>query len=218
MIIPVVLFVSFLVFCIMDLVPGDAATTALGDEVTEEELEFYREAHGLNDPLPIQYLRYISGIFTKNLGKSVYNNADVWTLYFAKLPNTIKLAGFSLLLAVLFSVPMGILAAVKQNTWIDAFASAISFVGLAMPNFWVGLLLIMFFSVQLGLLPAQGASAGFWSLILPGITCGTSLMAAITRTTRSAMLDVINQDYLRTARSKGLPERLVITRHALKMR
>lgn len=216
MIIPVVIFVSFLVFCIMDLVPGDAATTALGDEATAEELEFYRETHGLNAPLPIQYLKYISGIFRKDLGKSIYNNKDVWDLYFAKLPHTLRLAGFSLLIAVAFSLPMGIIAAVKQNTWADAFASTASFIGLAMPNFWIGLLLIMFFSVKLGWFPAQGASGGLSSLILPAITCGTSLMAAITRTTRSAMLDVINQDYLRTVRAKGLPENKVITRHALR--
>lgn len=216
MIIPLVFIVSFAVFAIMDLVPGDVARTALGEEATEEQLELYREEHGLNDPLPVQYVRYISGIFRKDLGKSAYNNADVWDLYFQKLPFTIQLAGASMLLAVALSVPLGMWAAIRQNTWIDAGASAVSFIGLAMPNFWVGLLLTILFSVNLGLLPAYGAFDGLKSLILPAITCGTGLMAAITRTTRSAMLDVVNQDYLRTARSKGLVENKVIIKHALK--
>lgn len=216
MIIPLVIIVSFAVFFIMDLVPGDPAVTALGDEATEEQLELYREEHGLNDPLLVQYVRYISGLFRKDLGKSAYNNADVWDLYFQKLPYTVQLAGASMLLSVILSVPLGMWAAMKKSTWIDAGASAFSFIGLAMPNFWVGLLLTILFSVNLKLLPAYGAFDGFKSLILPSITCGTGLMGAITRTTRSAMLDVINQDYLRTARSKGLMEKKVIIKHALK--
>lgn len=216
MIIPLVLMVSFAVFAIMDLVPGDIARTALGEEATEEQLELYREEHGLNDPLPVQYVRYISGILRKDLGKSAYNNADVWELYFQKLPYTIELAGASTLLAVILSIPLGMWAAIKQNTWVDTGASIISFIGLSMPNFWIGLLLIILFSVNFGLLPAYGAFDGLQSLILPSITCGTGLMAAITRTTRSAMLDVLNQDYLRTARSKGLLENKIVIKHALK--
>lgn len=216
MIIPVVLLVSFAVYCIMDLVPGDVAITALGEEASIEQLESYREEHGLNDPLVVQYLRYISGIFRKDLGRSAYNKADVWEVYFQKLPYTLQLAGASVLLAVCLSIPLGMIAAVRQNSWIDVGSSLISFIGTSMPNFWVGLLLILLFSVQLSWLPAYGATAGLKSLVLPAITCGTGLMAAITRTTRSAMLDVIHQDYLRTARSKGVQEQQVIVRHALK--
>jgi len=216
MIILVVLAVSFAVFCIMELVPGDPAVTALGDEATFEELEFYRNAHGLNDPLVIQYLRYMGGLLHGDLGISITNKKPVWDLYFAKLPNTIKLASCSALLAVATSIPLGMAAAIKRNTWIDAIASMLAFVGLAMPNFWIGILLILGFSVNLGLFPSYGAGDGLRSLVLPSITCGTAMMAAITRTTRSAMLDVINQDYLRTARSKGLTEHFVMVRHALK--
>lgn len=216
MIIPVVLCVSFFVFWIMDLVPGDPAVTALGDEATVEELERYRDEHGLNDPLVVQYFRYMGGIFSADLGKSVYNNEDVWDLYFSKLPNTAALAGASLVFAVVLSIPLGMLAAIRQNSWLDTSASVISFLGLAMPNFWLGLMLIMLFSVGLHLLPAYGADAGFASIILPAITCGTGQMAAIMRTTRSAMLDVVNQDYLRTARAKGQKESIVLWRHALK--
>lgn len=216
MIIPIVLFVSFVVFGVMDLVPGDPARTALGDEATEQQIEQYREARGLNDPLLVRYVRYMAGIFRRDLGTSVYNGSDVWDLYFSKLPYTLQLAAASVLLTVITSIPLGILAAVRQNTLWDTAASTLSFVGLAMPNFWIGLLLIILFSVNLGWLPSNGADAGWRSLILPAITCGTGNMAALTRTTRSAMLDVLRQDYLRTARAKGLRERLVITRHALR--
>lgn len=216
MIITVVIFVSFVVYGAMEFVPGDAATTALGEEATEEQLELYREQHGLNDPLLVRYVRYMGGVLQRDLGSSAHNGEDVWELFFSKFGYTIALAGASVLLTVLCSIPLGILAAVKQNSWWDTVASTVSFIGLAMPNFWIGLLLIILFSVQLGWLPANGADAGWKSIILPAITCGTGNMAALTRTTRSAMLDVLRQDYLRTARSKGASERTVIWRHALR--
>lgn len=216
MIIPVVLFVSFVVFSVMELVPGDPAVTALGDEATVEQLEHYREVNGLNDPLPVRYVRYMAGILRKDLGTSVYNGEDVWDLYFSKLPYTLELALASVLLTIVTSIPLGILAAVKHNSLADTAASALSFVGLAMPNFWIGLLLIILFSVNLGWLPSNGADAGIKSIILPAITCGTGNMAALTRTTRSAMLDVMRQDYLRTARAKGVRESLVVARHAFR--
>jgi len=215
LIIPVIIIVSFSVFWLMELVPGDFAILVLGEEASPELLAQFREEHGLNDPLVIRYARYMSGIFRMYLGTSAYNNADVWDLYFSRLPNTLLLAGVAILFAVVVSIPLGIWAALKQNTWVDTSASIISFFGISMPNFWVGLMLIVLFSVNLGLLPAQSMFVTPRSLILPVITLGTGLMGAITRTTRSAMLDVIHQDYLRTARSKGLSERAVINRHAL---
>ena len=215
MIIPVILFVSFVVFAVMDLVPGDAAVTALGDEATEEQLEYYREEHGLNDPLLVRYVRYMAGVLHKDLGKSIYNGEDVWQLFFSKFKYTLYLAAASVLLTVVLSIPLGIVAAVRQNSWWDTSASVFSFVGLAMPNVWIGLLLMILFAVQLEWLPATGAE-GWKSIILPAITCGTGNMAALTRTTRSAMLDTLRQDYLRTARSKGATERVVIWKHALR--
>lgn len=215
MIIPVVLAVSFIVFFIMDFVPSDPAVTVLGDGATEEQLDYYRETHGLNDPLIIRYVRYMEGIVQGDLGTSYAQNRPVWDLFFEKFPNTFKLAVASVVVTVLLSIPLGILAAVKNNTWVDTVCSTLSFVGLAMPNFWLGLLLIMLFSVNLHLLPSTGA-VGFKSLILPAITCGTGNMAALTRITRSSMLDVLRQDYLRTARAKGQSERKIITRHAFK--
>ena len=215
MIIPVVLAVSFIVFFIMDFVPSDPAVTVLGDGATEEQLDYYRETHGLNDPLIIRYVRYMEGIVQGDLGTSYAQNRTVWDIFFEKFPNTFKLAVASVVVTVLLSIPLGILAAVKNNTWVDTVCSTFSFVGLAMPNFWLGLLLIMLFSVNLHLLPSTGA-VGVKSLILPAITCGTGNMAALTRITRSSMLDVLRQDYLRTARAKGQSEGKIITRHAFK--
>ena len=215
MIIPVVLAVSFIVFFIMDFVPSDPAVTVLGDGATEEQLDYYRETHGLDDPLIIRYVRYMEGIVQGDLGTSYAQNRPVWDIFFEKFPNTFKLAVASVVVTVLLSIPLGILAAVKNNTWVDTICSTLSFVGLAMPNFWLGLLLIMLFSVNLHLLPSTGA-VGFKSLILPAITCGTGNMAALTRITRSSMLDVLRQDYLRTARAKGQSEGKIITRHAFK--
>ena len=215
MIIPVVLAVSFIVFFIMDFVPSDPAVTALGDGATEEQLDYYRETHGLNDPLVVRYVRYMGGILKGDLGTSYANNQQVWDLFFAKFPNTLRLAIASVIVTVVLSIPLGVIAAVKENTWIDTVCSTLSFVGLAMPNFWLGLLLIMLFAVNLGWLPSTGAE-GFSSLILPAITCGTGNMAALTRITRSSMLDVLKQDYLKTARAKGQSEAKIITHHAFK--
>ena len=214
-IIPVVIAVSFIVFFIMDFVPTDAAVTALGDGATEEQLEYYREQHGLNDPMVVRYARYMAGILRGDLGTSYANQMPVWDLFFEKFPNTLRLALASVVVTVLLSLPLGILAAVKENTWVDTICSTLSFVGLAMPNFWLGLLLIMLFAVNLHWLPSTGA-VGFKSLILPAITCGTGNMAALTRITRSSMLDVLRQDYLRTARSKGQSERNIIFGHAFR--
>ena len=215
MIIPVVLAVSLIVFFIMDFVPSDPAVTVLGDGATEQQIEYYRETHGLNDPLPVRYVRYMAGIAKGDLGTSYAQNRPVWDIFFEKFPNTFKLAIASVIVTVLLSIPLGILAAVKNNTWIDTICSTLSFVGLAMPNFWLGLLLIILFSVNLHWLPSTGA-VGFKSLILPAITCGTGNMAALTRITRSSMLDVLRQDYLRTARAKGQSEGMIITHHAFK--
>ena len=215
MIIPTVLAVSLIVFFIMDFVPIDAAVTALGDGASPEQLEAYREEHGLNDPMLVRYVRYMAGILRGDLGTSYAQRMPVWDLFANKFPKTFQLAIASVIVTIILSIPLGIIAAVKKDSLVDTFCSTLSFVGLAMPNFWLGLLLIMLFSVQLKWLPATGANS-FKSIILPAITCGTGNMAALTRITRSSMLDTLKQDYLRTARSKGQSEAKIITMHALK--
>jgi peptide/nickel transport system permease protein len=143
------------------------------------------------------------------------NNRDVFEVYFSRLPNTILLALAGAIDAMLIAVPLGVVAAINRNSWKDAFSMVFGLLGMSMPNFWMGLLLIIFFSLKLGLFPSFG-SEGWLSIVLPALTVGTSQAALITRTTRSSMLEVIRQDYLRTARAKGVPERKVIYKHALK--
>ena len=216
MIIPVMLAVSLIVFCLMDLIPTDAAVTVLGDQALEEDLEAYREAHGLNDPLLVRYVRYMAGVFKGDLGESYATHKPVWDLYFAKFPYSLKLAVMSIAIATLLALPLGIIAAVKEGSFIDNLCSIVTFVGVAMPSFWFALILMLIFAVNLKWLPATGSSNGIVSLILPSLALGIINCATVARTTRSAMLDALSQDYLRTARSKGVAESDVIVSHALK--
>lgn len=214
--VPTILAVSLIVYWAMDLTPVDPANLLLGDSATEEEYEAVREQMGLNDPLIVRYLRYISGVLHGDMGTSLYGGKNVWNEVMGRLPNTVSLAVASVLITMVLAIPLGIIAALKQNTWIDTVSSAVSFIGMAIPNFWLGIMLIMLFSVKLGWLPGMGAGEGLKSLILPAITVGTGNVASLTRTVRAAMLDVLRQDYLRTARSKGLSRRVVTLKHALK--
>lgn len=216
MIIPVMLAVSLIVFCMMDLVPTDPAITVLGDQATEADLEAYREAHGLNDPLLVRYVRYMAGALKGDLGTSYATGKPVWELYFAKFPYSLKLALMSMAIATLLALPLGIIAAVKEGSFIDNLCSITTFVGVAMPSFWFALILMLLFAVKLQWLPATGANHGIVSLIMPSLAVGIINCATVARTTRSAMLDAMSSDYLRTARSKGVAETDVITNHALK--
>lgn len=216
MIIPVMIAVSLIVFCMMDLVPTDPAVTVLGDLALEEDLEAYREAHGLNDPLLVRYVRYMAGALKGDLGTSYATGKPVWDLYFAKFPYSLKLALMSMAIATILALPLGIIAAVKEGSFIDNFCSITTFVGVAMPSFWFALILMLLFAVKLQWLPATGANHGIVSLIMPSLAVGIINCATVARTTRSAMLDAMSQDYLRTARSKGVAENDVIVNHALK--
>lgn len=216
LIIPVVLLVSCIVFCLLDLAPGDAAYIMASDDMTEEEIETLRENMGLNQPVLKRYFIYLGQVLRGNLGTSMRTGAKVWDQYIARFPTTIKLALLSELVTILISIPMGIVAARKQNSWIDTGATTFSLLGLSIPNFWLGLMFILLFAVHLKWLPASGTEAGFKSYILPAIVVGTGNAASLARTTRSAMLDVLRQDYLRTARAKGCSERTVINKHALR--
>ncbi|NMB93318.1 MAG: ABC transporter permease [Flexilinea flocculi] len=215
MLIPVLLGVAFLIFAIMDVAAGDPVYSVAGADATPEQIEVLREKMGLNGSLIERYIRYIGNLLRGDLGTSYISKLDVMKVYLQRLPNTLKLATLTMIVAVGMAIPLGITAAVHQNSIRDTTSMVLALIGLSMPNFWLGLLLILFFSLRLGWFPT-GGSEGFRSIVLPAITVGTSLAALLTRTTRSSMLDVLRQDYLRTARAKGVSEHNVIQKHALR--
>ncbi len=213
--IPVILGVSFLIFFIMDLAPGNAADILLPDDATEElRAKVYHEM-GLDLPVIYRYAKYILGMAHGDLGSSYVYKQPVLDIYMSKLPATAWLAVVSIFFAIILSIPLGIYAARHQGTVGDNLAVLVAMIGMSMPNFWLGLLLMIVFSLKLGWLPSGGNETAS-SVILPAITLGTGLMATITRTTRSSMLDVLRQDYLRTSRAKGTPEHIVVGSHALR--
>ena len=210
MMIPVLLGVTFLVFFILALSPGDPARMILGEQATEESVQMMREELGLNDPIPVRYFRYMSGVLG-DLGTSYRNKLDVASQVLDRFPNTVLLAVSGMLVAICIGVPVGILSAKRQYTLIDNIATVLGLVGVAMPTFWLGLLLVLFFSLTLRWFPSSGMGTGgvlpvLKSLVLPAITLGTSCTANIMRMTRSSMLEVIRQDYIDTTRSVGLTE------------
>ena len=213
--IPVVLVTSFLIYWAMNLTGGDPALTLAPDNATAEQIDALREEMGLNDPFMVRYFRYMGGMVKGDLGESYVTKKDVFQSFMEKLPNTLQLGGMAVLIAVVISIPLGIYTAIHQNTWKDNAGMVFALFGTSMPNFWLGLMLILLFSLKLGWLPSGGKS-GFSSLILPALTVGLGLAALITRTTRSSMLDVIRQDYMTTARAKGASEKRVIYKHGLK--
>ena len=214
MFIPVLMGVVLVIFIILDFTPGDPAQIILGDMATPAEVTKLREEMGLNDPLIFRYGRYVMGLAQGTMGVSYKSGMPVLEEVAARFPNTLKLAVSSTLLAVILALPLGIIAAIKQNSIFDSVSMLFALIGITMPVFWLGLLLMLLFSLRLGWLPVSGADT-LRHLVLPSITLGFMHMAAIARVTRSSMLEVIRQDYIRTALSKGLPFRTVITRHAL---
>lgn len=215
MLIPVIIGVSFLIFFVLNLAPGDVISVLSSEGMTAEEVEALRAELGYDRPLIERYLRYMSGLVRGDLGTSYITGRSVFQAYVERLPATMRLAFASILFSVVLSIPLGIYSATHKGTIQDNLSMVGALLGLSMPNFWLGLLLIIAFSLNLKLFPS-GGDTGFLSLVLPAITVGTGLMATLTRTTRSSMLDVIRQDYLRTARAKGVAEKVVIRKHALK--
>lgn len=213
--IPVTLGVTFIVFFILSMAPGDSVRIMLGDNVSQEVYEATREEMGFNDPLLVRYADYIIDLLHGDMGISYMTQKPVIQEIGERIPKTFLLAGVATLFAVIMALPLGIIAAVKQNTAIDGSAMVMSLIGVSMPEFWLGLLLILGFSLKLKLVPSGGADTPT-SIILPAITLAFYSMASISRITRSSMLEVIRQDYVRTARAKGLSERKVITKHALR--
>lgn len=220
MLIPVLLGVTFIVFFILNLSPGDPAAMILGDQASAEALEMKREELGLNDPLLVRYGNYIWDMLHGDLGVSYKNNLSVWDQVIERFPNTAILAIAGILVALVIGIPTGIISAKKQYTAIDNCSMVLALIGVAMPNFWFGLLMVIIFSLTLGWLPSQGMGAGgvdlLKSLVLPALTLGTGSAATITRMTRSSMLEVIRQDYISTARAKGVSEKKITFRHMLR--
>ncbi len=215
MLIPILLAVSFVVYFVVDLAPGDDLDVKYGSEISKEKLDQMREELGYNDPMIIRYFRYMGGMVRGDLGVSAQNSQPVFQLYIEKLPYTMRLTLWSLFISILLALPLGILAALKQNTWIDTLCTIVGLAGISLPCFCTGLMLILLFSHRLHWLPSTGAK--YWySLILPAVTVGLSGAGLLLRTTRSSMLEVIRQDYLMTARAKGVSERDIIMKHALR--
>lgn len=215
MLIPIMIAVSFVVYFIVDMAPGDSVDVNMGQELSIEEKEELRDEMGLNDPVVIRYGRYMGGLLRGDLGQSSSTGEPVFEMYIKRLPATLQLAFWGIFVALLIAVPLGIIAATRQNTWVDTSSMVMGLLGLSIPNFWLGLLLIIAFSLHLHLLPSFGNEA--WSsIILPAVTVGAGQAALLIRTTRSSMLEVIRQDYLRTARAKGVGEKQVIYHHALR--
>jgi ABC-type dipeptide/oligopeptide/nickel transport system permease component len=199
----------------MRLIPGDPARLALGAEATEDQVQLMRRQWGLDQPLPVQYVYWISHALQGDWGRSTVSRVPASEEISNRLPATLRLAGLSLVIAAALGIGFGLLAAVRHNSWVDRASMVIALLGICTPSFWLGLMLILVFSVRLGWLPSFG-QGGIDHLVLPALTLGAGAAALIARVTRSSLLEVLGADYLKTARAKGLTEYLVITRHALK--
>ena len=206
--------VSVVVFLILHLT-GDPAALLLPPDASAEDVVRFRQAMGFDDPVAVQYVRFLKGALRGDFGESVRHGEPAMDLVLERLPATYELAGAGLLLALCLAIPAGIISAVKRNTPIDYFSTVVALMGQAMPTFWLGIMLILVFSVRLNWLPSSGRG-DLQHLILPAVTLGLFTTARITRLTRSGMLEVLGQDYIRTARAKGVSEKPVVWKHALK--
>ena len=215
MLIPVLIGVSLIVFTLMQLSPGDPAMIILGAQAAPEDIAILRESMGLNDPLVMQFLRFLLGMFKLDFGTSYKDGLPVLSKLLEALPYTAQLTFSAVLLALIVGIPAGIISATKQYSIFDRVATVAALIGFSTPNFWLSIMLILVFSVNLQWLPVSGTGT-ILHLVLPSIALGLQSAAVFTRMTRSSMLEVLNMDYIRTARAKGLSERVVILKHALK--
>jgi peptide/nickel transport system permease protein len=241
--VPVILGISFLIFLLMHIAPGDPVTLLLGDDATPEDVARTRHDWGLDQPIMVQYVDFLSRAVRGDFGQSLKFNEPVIKLISERLPATIELGIASLFVAILISVPLGVYSAIKHNSLLDHAGMSVALIGVSLPNFWLGIMLIYFLGGQLNLLPVAGRIeygievrqitrlflldslitgnfpalwSAFQHLLMPALTLGTSLAAIVTRISRSSVLEVMRQDFITTARAKGLSERVVIWRHILR--
>lgn len=220
---PTLILVSIVIFGLQKILPGDPVLAMAGEERDPAVLEFLRDKYRLNDPLPVQYWAWVKEVGRGNLGVSLRTDIPVTTLIGQKLPVTIHLAVMAMFFAILIGIPLGILAAVRKGSRVEFGANLLSLSGMSIPNFWLGIVLIMIVSVWLKWLPASGYVApttDFWlsfkTVLMPSLVLSTAIGAYLMRHTRSAMLEALSADYVRTARAKGASERIVVLRHALR--
>ncbi|GAB4534310.1 MAG: ABC transporter permease [Anaerolineae bacterium] len=221
--IPILLAVFTLVFVVVRIIPGDPAQAALGDYASKEAVEALRERMGLNEPILVQYFRALGSMLRGDFGESLISGKPISEQVAYALPYTLQLTASAVFVGVILGVPLGLFTAVNRNNFIDYAGRIISLMGLSVPAFYFGILLILAFAVKLGLLPAVGGGdiqkdpiGSLRYLVLPALTLGLIMTTSVTRLTRSAMLNVLNEDYVRTARAKGLAERVVLLKHALR--
>ncbi|MBL8338532.1 MAG: ABC transporter permease [Rhodoferax sp.] len=222
-IVPTLVFVSMLIFGLQQLLPGDPAVVLAGEERDPAVVAFLRAKLHLDEPLPVRYAYWIGGVLQGDLGESIRNQMPVTDLILQKLPVTLQLAVMAMCVALLIGIPAGVVSAVGRGTAWDYAANLFALWGLSTPNFWLGILMILLFSVQLGWLPASGYESPFVdlranleSMLMPAFVLGNAIAAVLMRHTRSSMLQVLGADYVRTARAKGLSERVVVLKHALR--
>jgi peptide/nickel transport system permease protein len=220
---PTLFFVSVIIFSLQQLLPGDPALVMAGEERDPAVIEQIRRQYRLDQPIPIQYLYWVKGVLTGDLGESMRLKEPVMKLILQKLPVTLQLATMAMVIALLIGVTAGIVSAVKRDTWIDYAVNVLSLWGISTPNFWLGIMLIFLFAVTLGWLPASGYVSPWqdWrqslaTTIMPAFVLGNAIAGVIMRHTRSAMLQALQSDYVRTARAKGLEERSVVLKHAMR--
>lgn len=221
--VPVLLLVSIILFIVINLLPGDAAMAVAGDALNAEDLLLIREELGLNDPLYIRYWNWLSGVLQGDFGNSIKSHQPVIEIIAQRLPVTLELTALAMIISTVIAVPLGIYAAIKRNSLADIINGIVAMIGVAMPNFWLAILLVMLFSLKLGWLPSSGyvpfsvdPIANIKCLLMPAFTIGFAFAATIMRQTRSSMLEVFGQDFVLTARAKGLKESIVIWKHALR--
>lgn len=220
--IPILLAVLTLVFLLVRVAPGDPAVAALGDYASKEAVEALREKMGLNAPLYVQYFRFLGGLLHGDLGRSLITSKPVATQIASVLPYTLELTISGIILGSILGVPLGILTALKRNSVVDYMGRVFSLTGLSVPAFYLGIMLLLLFPIKLGIFPVVGGGdlsnigETLYYLFLPALTLALIMMSYVTRMTRSSMLDILNEDYVRTARAKGLRERIVVYKHVLR--